>query len=233
MTIWNPIPRRAMLLVAALLPCALGSGCSGASSGVQLDRSIDPSTYGAMIYVDGAVNESMHDAIVRTVSAVPSRRIMLHLNSSGGSTKAGFEIIDYLNQLKRDGYTITTYVEKECSSMCIPIYMQGTIRLATPTSKWVFHDARNAFGTDDRMTRRMLSALATNGADAGWLECLIFRNVFVGGNLVAYSGAGLVRDQSNIITQLVASGHEHETRSEYTEPATEQSSAACHGHISS
>jgi hypothetical protein len=186
-----------------------------------------------MIYVDGAIDESMHDAIVKIVSAVPSRRIMFHLNSTGGSTQAGFEIIDYLTRLKRDGYTITTYVEKECDSMCIPIYMQGTIRLATPTSKWVFHDAHNPFGTDERTTTRMLSVLSANGADADWLRCLILSNVFVGGHWIAYSGERLMRDQSNVITQLVAAAHLHETRSEYLDPADPASLAACHGSLPS
>ncbi|MGE5203037.1 MAG: ATP-dependent Clp protease proteolytic subunit, partial [Acidobacteriota bacterium] len=116
------IPRSAIPLATARIPCLLGARCSGAYSSVRLDSSIDPSAYGAMIYIDGAIDEGMHDAIVRIVSAVPGRRIMIRLNSTGGSTQAGFEIIDYLSQLNRDGYTITTYVEKECNSMCIPIY---------------------------------------------------------------------------------------------------------------
>ena len=221
--------RAARRAVALLFFCLVSTSCSGTGSGVRLDSSIDPATFGALIYVDGSIDESMHDAIVRTVNSVNSRRLMLQLNSRGGSTKAGFEIIDYLSQLKREGYTITTYVEQECDSMCIPIYMQGSIRLATPTSRWVFHDARNPFGTDERATTRMLSELATNGADNGWLTCLLLSNVFVGGNWIAYSGERLKREQSNIVTELVVAGHARETRSESFDPATAPSPPPCHG----
>ena len=218
-----------LLRAAALLPCLLWASCSGTGSGVRLDSSIDPATYGALIYVEGPVDEGMRDAIARIVSSVNSRRLMLQLNSRGGSAKAGFEIVDYLSALKRDGYTVTTYVEQECDSMCIPIYMQGTVRLATPTSRWLFHDVRNAGGTDDIATTRMLSVLATSGADRDWLTCLLLNHVFVGGNWIEFSGERLKREQSNIVTELVPAGRARETRSELPSPAASSSSAECQG----
>ena len=100
MTQWH-FGARVAIGVAACA-CLLELGCSGVGAGVRLDTSMDPSTYGALIYVNGTVDEGMQDAIARTVSAVPTRRIMLQLNSTGGSVQAGFAIVNYLAQLKRD-----------------------------------------------------------------------------------------------------------------------------------
>jgi len=193
----------------AVAACLLGSGCSsssgvaGGSSKVRLDSASDPSAYGATVSVDGSVDESMYEAIVRTVGASGSRRILLHLSSTGGLTKAGFKIVDYLKQLKRDGYAITTYVDSTCSSMCIPIFMQGQTRLAMPSSRWVFHDASNSSGTDRQDTARILTLLSESGADRDFLYDLILTDVFVGGHWTTYSGERLVAEQTNIVTDLV------------------------------
>lgn len=204
--------KRAVAWVA--VGCLLGSGCSsssgvaGGSSKVQLDTASDPSAYGATVSVDGSVDESMYEAIVRTVGASASRRILLHLSSTGGRTKAGFKIVDYLRQLKRDGYTITTYVDSTCSSMCIPIFMQGQTRLAMPRSRWVFHDASNSSGTDQQDTARILTILSESGADRDFLYDLILTDVFVGGHWTTYSGERLVAEQTNIVTDLVGTPRE-------------------------
>ena len=201
-------------IAAAIVGGLLGSGCSSSSgvaggpSKVRLDTANDPSVYGATVYVDGSVDESMYDAIVRTVGASRSRRIMLHLNSTGGLTKAGFKIVDYLKRLKRDGYTLTTYVDSTCSSMCIPIFMQGQIRMAMPRSRWVFHDASNSSGTDQRDTARILNILSESGADRDFLYDLILTDVFVGGHWTTYSGERLVAEQTNIVTDLVEPSRE-------------------------
>ena len=199
---------------AAVVGCLLGSGCSSSSgvaggpSKVRLETAIDPSADGATVYVDGSVDESMYDAIVRTVGGSRSRRITLHLSSTGGLTKAGFKIVDYLKRLKRDGYTLTTYVDSTCSSMCIPIFMQGQMRLARPGSRWVFHDASNSSGTDQRDTARILNILSESGADRDFLYDLILTDVFVGGHWTTYTGERLVAEQTNIVTDLVEPSRE-------------------------
>lgn len=200
----------AWVVVGCLLcsGCSSSSGVADGSSKVQLDTASDPSAYGATVSVDGSVDESMYEAIVRMVGASASRRIMLHLSSTGGRTKAGFKIVDYLKQLKRDGYTITTYVDSTCSSMCIPIFMQGQTRLAMPRSRWVFHDASNSSGTDQQDTARILTILSESGADRDFLYDLILTDVFVGGHWTTYSGERLVAEQTNIVTDLVGTPRE-------------------------
>lgn len=187
---------------SAVVAGLLGAGCSS-GSGVRLDTGIDPGAHGATVYVDGSVDEGMYDAIVRTVGASGSRRIMLHLRSNGGLTDAGFKIVDYLKELKRDGYEITTQVDSYCSSMCIPIFMQGQTRMAKPGSRWVFHDASNASGTDRRDTERILNVLSESGVDRDFLYDLILSDVFVGGHWTTYSGERLVAEQTNVVTDLV------------------------------
>ena len=70
-----------------------------------------------------------------------SKRIVFDLNSPGGLVSEGERVIILINKMKRT-HDVETYVgpDAECLSMCVPIYLQGRLRVAAATSQWMFHE---------------------------------------------------------------------------------------------
>ena len=68
------------------------------------------------------------------------KRIVIELNSSGGDVGEGERVINVIKDMKRT-HSVQTYVgpESECLSMCVPIYLQGRLRVAATSSQWMFH----------------------------------------------------------------------------------------------
>lgn len=70
-------------------------------------------------------------------------RIRIDLHSPGGLVDEGERVISVINDMKRT-HRVQTYVgpENECLSMCVPIFMQGHLRIASASSTWMFHEPR-------------------------------------------------------------------------------------------
>ncbi len=69
-------------------------------------------------------------------------RIIIELDSPGGLLDEGGRVIKVIQRM-RNTHAVWTYVgpDSDCLSMCVPIYLQGRMRVAAPTSRWLFHDA--------------------------------------------------------------------------------------------
>ena len=69
------------------------------------------------------------------------RRIVLKLNSGGGSVRAGRKAIEVLQRIKKT-HQLDTVVEagRQCGSMCVFLYAQGQQRYAAAASLWLFHE---------------------------------------------------------------------------------------------
>jgi hypothetical protein len=91
------------------------------------------------------------------------RRILISLNSDGGSVKHGHEVITEIRRASRS-HSIDTIVEagKSCASMCVPIYMSGIERFAHPSAQFMFHEASIRLPPE---TQRGLRALNVNVSD--------------------------------------------------------------------
>jgi ATP-dependent protease ClpP protease subunit len=70
-----------------------------------------------------------------------SKRIVLKLDSGGGSVKEGERVIGVLRQIKKT-HELQTVVSrgKRCGSMCVFIYAQGQRRVGALSSLWLFHE---------------------------------------------------------------------------------------------
>ncbi len=70
------------------------------------------------------------------------RRMVISLNSPGGSVSHGREVIKEIRNVEYRR-PVETLVEKGgvCASMCVPIYLQGARRAADPSALFMFHEA--------------------------------------------------------------------------------------------
>lgn len=66
---------------------------------------------------------------------------VIDLNSPGGDVGEGERVIEEIRKML-PSYSIRTYVGpgNDCLSMCVPIYMQGELRIAAASSQWMFHE---------------------------------------------------------------------------------------------
>ncbi len=79
------------------------------------------------------------------------RRFVVELHSPGGSVDHGGAVIRQLRELART-HEVETMVHAgdRCLSMCVPIYLQGTRRVASPRSRWMFHEVRIRDAVSDK-----------------------------------------------------------------------------------
>ena len=122
----------------------------------------------------GPVAEPMRDEMSAALNRYKAdrRRIVISLNSPGGSIGYGRTVAAVVRSASRD-HGIETIVDQGgvCASMCVPIYLSGTERLAHPASRFMFHMAsldlaeRPAAKVDEAAAsryRKILETLATN-----------------------------------------------------------------------
>ncbi len=66
---------------------------------------------------------------------------VIDINSPGGSVDEGERVIKAIRKAIPT-YSVRTFVGagNECASMCVPIYLQGELRLASATSNFMFHE---------------------------------------------------------------------------------------------
>lgn len=69
--------------------------------------------------------------------------VIVDLASEGGDVLEGEAVIKVLERVRAEK-KLTTWVDRgeKCSSMCVPIFLQGEVRVAALVSSWMFHGAR-------------------------------------------------------------------------------------------
>ena len=68
-------------------------------------------------------------------------RILIDLHSPGGALAEGEQVIRVIDRMKRT-HLIDTRVRgrRACYSMCVPIFLQGAERIASPNARFMFHE---------------------------------------------------------------------------------------------
>ncbi len=68
-------------------------------------------------------------------------RFVVDLNSRGGALLEGRKMIELIDRMNRS-HTVDSNVGPGagCLSMCVPIYLQGQTRMASASSRWMFHE---------------------------------------------------------------------------------------------
>ncbi len=160
--------------------------------------------------VDLPMARRMIEAFDRAKDQV--RRVVLDLNSPGGSLYEGREAIRVIDKMKRT-HRVDTHVGRNsiCLSMCVPIFLQGQERAAAGTSKWMFHEPYHAdqftggrvkkpkFEQEYTARKFFNSYFTKSPMSAEWRRKL---EASWKGNEVWKSGAELVDEKSNIVTRL-------------------------------
>ncbi|UFZ04604.1 ATP-dependent Clp protease proteolytic subunit [Bradyrhizobium ontarionense] len=90
----------------------------------------------------GPVQEPMSERVAAALDRYETdpRRLVLLLNSPGGSIEHGRKVVAAIRGRDR---AIDTLVERAgvCASMCVPIFLAGTRRMADPEAYFMFHEA--------------------------------------------------------------------------------------------
>ena len=138
--------------------------------------------------------------------------VIIDLHSGGGSIAEGGDVIDVIERMKRT-HLVTTRVGEEsaCLSMCVPIFLAGERRVASRRAVFMFHEPRmvdvftereaKASSFDERRASRKFvrDYFKTSPMDPAWLAGL---EAEWKGKDIWKSGAQLVKERSNIVTEL-------------------------------
>jgi ATP-dependent protease ClpP protease subunit len=89
----------------------------------------------------GPVREPMSERVAAALDRYKTdrRRLVLILNSPGGSIEHGRRVVAAIHSQDR---AIDTFVQKAgvCASMCVPIFLAGAERMADPEALFMFHE---------------------------------------------------------------------------------------------
>lgn len=89
----------------------------------------------------GPVHEPMSENFAAALDRYKSdqRRLVLILNSPGGSIEEGRKVVAAIRARDRG---IDTFIQKAgvCASMCVPIFLAGAERMADPEALFMFHE---------------------------------------------------------------------------------------------
>jgi len=171
----------------------------------------------------GPVQEPMSERVGAAIDRYKAdrRRLVLILNSPGGSIEHGRQVVATIRARNR---AIDTMVQKEgvCASMCVPIFLAGSRRIADPDAYFMFHQASLNASAKDTIKRKELSdteqalfvktleTQATNelfrhdigirGVNEAWLASMRKK---IAGRDVWMSGRQLVDEGSGIVDHLL------------------------------
>lgn len=160
--------------------------------------------------VEPPMAASFREAIAEWQSR--KRRFIVELSSPGGSVDHGGAVIRALRDLKRTHEVVTVVKAGDrCLSMCVPIYLQGAVRTASPRSRWMFHEVRVRDALSDKEIKvpdehrvKSTDALFANyfkpaGVSESWI--LVTRRLMRQGD-VWRTGQQLVDEKAGVIQRL-------------------------------
>lgn len=91
----------------------------------------------------GSVEPPMADRLAAAFEqwADETDRFVIDLDSPGGRLEEGGAVIDEIKRMKRT-HAVDTRVRSFglCLSMCVPIFLAGEARIASPSARFMFHE---------------------------------------------------------------------------------------------
>jgi len=132
------------------------------------------------------------------------QNVVLRLNSPGGTETEGEEVIGVLREIRERVTLLTLVAEHDlCASMCIPIFIQGESRHASPASAWMFHGATRSFSNVPSLslTLHYVDYFKERGVGMKFVNALIEENYITTPGEYWISGDELATE-SDIVTRL-------------------------------
>jgi hypothetical protein len=130
--------------------------------------------------------------------------VVLRLNSPGGTQSEGEEVISILRKIREHAKLVTLVGEHDlCASMCIPLFIQGETRFASPASAWMFHGAALYMSNIPclTMTMRYVDYFKHRDVGTSFVNSLVERKYLSSPGEYWISGSELAA-QSDIVTRL-------------------------------
>lgn len=108
-------------------------------------RVVSPPSAAGTVFLswEGPIAPPMAEQIGQAFDAFRTsrRRVVLALNTGGGSVSEGERVIQVLRRVRNTHQLDTTVGPgARCGSMCLPIYLQGHNRFGARASTWLFHE---------------------------------------------------------------------------------------------
>jgi ATP-dependent protease ClpP protease subunit len=182
-----------------------------------LDVRAEPSENTVYLSWTGKIAAPMASRLAEAFDAHKSdaRTFVLSLSSPGGSLDQGAEVVRLLRSITATHRLVTRVgAGGLCASMCVPIYLQGQLRVAAPDAAFMFHEVafRDFFSKEADGSVPVSSIAAETdrfiktyfevaGVSPEWIGSL--RGQIAGGHEVWKSGRELVNEHAGIVQQLM------------------------------
>lgn len=114
-----------------------------------------------------------------------TRRFVISLHSPGGSIEQGRDTIKLIRRMQKTHEVDTVVGDKHaCASMCVAVYLAGTLRTAAPNARFMFHEVSfrdSESGKVERVPKELVNRttddfferyLKPAGLDPRWLADL-------------------------------------------------------------
>ena len=132
------------------------------------------------------------------------KTVVLRLNSPGGTQNEGEAVMQILGEIRDHADLVTLVAEHDlCASMCIPLFIQGESRHASPASVWMFHGATRSMSNIPSLslTMRYVDYFKERAVGAKFIASLISKDYLVTPGEYWIAGVELATE-SDIVTKL-------------------------------
>ena len=161
----------------------------------------------------GAIEAPLHAKLEEAFRARQGGgRFVLSLASPGGKVDHGGEVVRLIKSMQRT-HSIDTVVEGRavCASMCVPVYLAGGHRSASPAARFMFHEVSFRDAVTDKRDEVPAKAIERStdqlferyfrpaGVDELWLADM---RKAMHGRDIWRTAAELVAERSGIVLQL-------------------------------
>jgi ATP-dependent protease ClpP protease subunit len=176
--------KRALVAIGlAAAVCSLPLGAANAMPSEEPDASFRLEKNGTLFIIwSGKISPDMAPYLQRVFlkHSAQARRVILVLNSQGGSVVEGEKVIAVMRDIRKTHRLDTLVLHGAlCASMCVPLYLQGEDRIAAGATLWVFHQVTtqepgSPLVVDDKETHRLFEAyFEPAGVNRKWLESIL------------------------------------------------------------
>jgi ATP-dependent protease ClpP protease subunit len=206
-----------ILLLWAFFQLPSGSGDVASRQTLSISEEPDRIVLGW----SGPVQEPMSERVAAAFDRYKAdrRRLVLILNSPGGSIEHGRKVVAAIRARDR---AIDTLVQKAgvCASMCVPIFLAGTKRMADPEAYFMFHQVSLSSARENTKRQEISESekalfsqavktieaqvtdeffrtdIGIRGVSVGWLarmrEKISGRDIWMSGQQLVDEGSGIV-----------------------------------------